>query len=179
MDFSKLQNVFDDTDAAPEYEPIPAGEYEAGLVSGAFMESKQGTPGYTITFEIRDGGQAGRRLTDTLWLTPAAIPFTKRDLSKIGITSFEQMKRPVPAGIVCRLRVALRRDDDGTEYNKVRSWEPVRLEQEMPSTGAHGTNGSEAASTSIQGLETPSTGAQDAEPDEQQEGDEDEIIPFD
>lgn len=176
MDFTKLQNEFNDVDAAPEYEPLPAGEYEAGLVSGSFSESRQGTPGYTITFEIRDGEQAGRRLSDTLWLTPAAIPFTKRDLSKLGITSFEQMKRPVPEGIVCRLRVALRRDDDGTQYNKLRSWEPVRLEQETPSTGTQGTNGSEPVSTSIETVETPSESIQDA--DEREGGNEDELIPF-
>jgi hypothetical protein len=61
-------------------------------------------------------------------LTPAALPLAKRDLSKLGVTSLEQLERPLPPGIRCRVKVVLRKADDGTEYNKVQSFAVVGID---------------------------------------------------
>jgi hypothetical protein len=54
---------------------------------------------------------------------------TKRDLAKIGISRPEQLEQPMPPGIVCKLKIALRKDDDGTERNRVSRFELLRVEQ--------------------------------------------------
>ena len=69
------------------------------------------------------------RVVQTLGLTTqAALPMTKRDLSKLGITTPEQMERPIPKGIVCKVSVTLRADDDGTQRNHVRKFDVLRVE---------------------------------------------------
>jgi len=63
-----------------------------------------------------------------LWLTPAALPMSKRDLGKLGVTSIEQLEQPLPAGIRCTVKLALRRSDDGGEYNRVRSFDVIGID---------------------------------------------------
>jgi hypothetical protein len=60
-----------------------------------------------------------------LWLTPAALPQTKRDCAKLGITQLEQIERgELPPGrIRCAVRVVLRADDSGAKFNRVRGFE--------------------------------------------------------
>jgi hypothetical protein len=52
---------------------------------------------------------------------------TKRDLGRLGVTSLDQLDRPLPPGIVCDVRVALRADDDGLERNRVVSFQVVAV----------------------------------------------------
>ena len=52
----------------------------------------------------------------------------KRDLAKLGVTALEQLERPLPPGIRCKVKLALRRDDDGTEYNRVKTFEVVGID---------------------------------------------------
>ena len=66
-----------------------------------------------------DGEHAGRRLWHDVWLTEAAMSLAKRDLGKLGVTSLEQLERPLPEGIIIDAKVALRRGDDGEEFNRV------------------------------------------------------------
>ena len=56
----------------------------------------------------------------------------KRDLAKIGIATTEQLERPLPAGIVVAARVALRKDDDGAEFNRVTRFDVVAVETPAP-----------------------------------------------
>jgi hypothetical protein len=52
---------------------------------------------------------------------------TKRDLAKLGVTSLDMLDRPLPAGIVCDVKVVLRVDDDGVERNRVVSFNVVEV----------------------------------------------------
>jgi hypothetical protein len=126
---SNIGDLWNATTAADDYRPIPAGEYVARIVSGELETSRQGTPGFKLTYEICEGEFTGRRLWLDLWLTEAALPMTKRDLAKIGISRPEQLEQPMPPGIVCKLKIALRKDDDGTERNRVSRFELLRVEQ--------------------------------------------------
>jgi hypothetical protein len=122
-----LARRFSETEAAPEYAPIPKAAYIADVTSGELMKSGSGTPGFTLGFTIREGEHKDRHVWHTLWLTPAAMPMTKRDLAKLGVVSLDQLERPVPPGIVCRLFVVIRNDDDGKSYNRVTSYEVVDI----------------------------------------------------
>jgi hypothetical protein len=118
-DVEDLLKRFDETEPAAEYEPVPPGRYEVDFVRGEACRSSRGTPGYTGEFEISKGEYQGRRLWHTFWLTEAADAYTKRDLSKLGITRGEQLNQPVPPGIFCFVQVVVRTDDNGVERNVI------------------------------------------------------------
>jgi hypothetical protein len=87
-----------------------------------FTSKTKGTAGYKLAFRVLEGDHQGRQFWHDVWLTPAALPMAKRDLTKLGVTALEQLERPLPPGIRCRVKLALRRDDDGAEYNRVKTF---------------------------------------------------------
>lgn len=128
-----IASAWQSTQAAGELTPLPPGEYIAHVISGdLFTARTNGTAGYKLTFQVCEGPHQGRRFWHDLWLTPAALPMTKRDLAKIGVTAMEQLEAPIPQGIRCKVKLALRKDDDGTEYNRVRSFEVVGIDRAEP-----------------------------------------------
>ena len=127
-----LETAWSAAESAKDYTALPAGEYVARIIDGALCTSRKNTPGYKLAFEVLEGEHAGRRFWHDLWLTEAALPMTKRDLGKLGITRLEQLDQPFPPGIRCKVKLALRREDDGTEYNRVRSFKVVGLDEPEP-----------------------------------------------
>lgn len=120
------------TDAAGEFAPLPPGWYVCRAESGELDASQKGTPGYKLTFRVLDGDFTGRKLWHDLWLTPAALPMSKRDLAKLGIDEPAKLEQPFPPGIRCRVQIALRRDDDGTERNEVKRFEVIGIDPPEP-----------------------------------------------
>lgn len=120
-----LERAWARAKAANESGPLPAGEYVAAIVSSKLATASTGTESLKLTFEVLEGEQAGCRLWHDLWLTEAAMPMTKRDLAKLGVTEFDQLDTPLPRGIRCRVKVALRRDDNGVAWNRVQAFEVV------------------------------------------------------
>ncbi|HBI43528.1 MAG TPA: hypothetical protein DDY78_11840 [Planctomycetales bacterium] len=124
-----LAETWKRTEAAADFAPLPAGEYLFRILSGELFTSKQrSTPGYKLTLEVTEGEYESRRAWVDLWLTPAALPMTKRDLAKLGITSLEQLEKPLPAGILIRGKLAIRRNDDGSESNRLTRFECAGIE---------------------------------------------------
>lgn len=123
-----LRQAWDSTKAADDFAPLPAGTYVARIVSGELATAKSGTPGYKLTFRVLEGEYDGRQFWHDIWLTAAALPMAKRDLGKLGISALEQLERPLPPGIRAKCKVALRKDDDGTEYNRVRSFDVLGID---------------------------------------------------
>lgn len=128
-DQGRLQDAWGHTEAAEDFAPLPAGEYIARIIAAELFTSKtKGTAGYKLSFRVLEGDYEGRQFWHDVWLTPAALPMAKRDLGKLGVTSLEQLETPLPPGIRCQVKLALRPDDDGTEYNRVRSFEVVGID---------------------------------------------------
>jgi hypothetical protein len=127
-----LADTWAKTEAAAEFAPLPKGEYDAVIVQGELFTARTGTPGYKLTFEVPEGEYAGRRFWHEVWLTQAALPLAKRDLGKLGITRLEQLEQPLPARFRCRAKLALRKEDDGTERNRVVRFEVVGVEKPDP-----------------------------------------------
>jgi len=124
-----FNDVWNSTTAAGDFGPVPRGEYVCHVTKGELETSRtKGTPGYKVEFVVIDGEFKGRKLWLDCWLTPAALPQSKRDLGKLGITTPEQMEQPLPRGIRCKVQVTVRRDDDGTEQNRVRSFEVIGID---------------------------------------------------
>jgi hypothetical protein len=129
----RLRQAWDKTKAAEEFKPLPGGTYAAHIIGGELFQSKtKGTPGYKLTFKVCEGDYAGRQFWSDLWLSEAALPMAKRDLGKLGVTSLDQLERPLPEGICVKAKVTLRKEDDGTEYNRVRSFEVVGIDKPEP-----------------------------------------------
>jgi hypothetical protein len=128
-DREKLQQAWEKTEAADDFAPLPSGEYICRVLSGELFNSKKKTPGYKLTFEVTEGEHADRRIWHDLWLTPQALPMSKRDLAKLGVTKLDQLEQPLPPGILVKVKLALRKDDDGQEHNRVRSFEAIGIEK--------------------------------------------------
>jgi hypothetical protein len=125
-----LKSLWNETEAAGELAPLPAGDYVAHIVGGTLETSRtNGTPGYKLTFRVCEGSFEGRQFWHDCWLTAAALPQSKRDLGKLGVVSLEQLDAPLPRGIRCKVKLALRRDDDGNERNRVRTFEVVGIDE--------------------------------------------------
>jgi hypothetical protein len=119
-----------DISPAPEYGPIPTGRYIAHAVEGELFSAGTGTPGYKITFAIAEGDYEGRRVWYDIWLTGAAKAQAVRDFGKLGIRSKEQLERPLPRGIRCDIQVVKRKNDQGNEYNAVKSFTVLGIDPE-------------------------------------------------
>lgn len=129
-DRDRLQDAWNETQAAEDFAPLPGGEYVCYAVAAdPFNAKTKGTPGVKIAFKIIEGEHTGRQVWHDCWLTPAALSQTKRDLGKLGIMALEQLERPLPPGIRCQVRVVLRRDDDGAEHNRVKSFAVVGIDE--------------------------------------------------
>ncbi len=127
-----IARAWAETQAAGEFGVLPAGEYVAVIIGGELFTAGTGTPGYKLTFKVGEGEHAGRHFWHDLWLTPAAVAMAKRDLGKLGVTSLDQLERPLPQGIRCKVKLTLRRDDDGNESNRVRSFEVIGIDTPQP-----------------------------------------------
>jgi hypothetical protein len=127
-DREKLQHAWKMTEAAAEFEPLPKGEYTFRIIAGDLFTSKRGTPGYKLTLEVTDGDYDGRRVWADFWLTPAALPMTKRDLAKIGIADLRQLEHPLPAVILIKGKLALRADEDGNQSNRLLRFHSLGIE---------------------------------------------------
>jgi hypothetical protein len=124
-----LRRAWQDTAAAAEFAPLPPGEYTFRIVSGELFTSKsKGTPGYKLTLQVTEGEHEGRRAWCDFWLTPAALPMTKRDLHKIGVRDLDQLEHPLPPGILIRGKLALRTGDDANESNRLTRFDCIGVE---------------------------------------------------
>ena len=130
-----IRDAWESTQAADDYgKPLPAGDYVSRIIHGELKQSKANqTPGYSLTFEVIEPSEhKGRKFWHDCWLTPAAMPQTKRDLGKLGVTSLEQLENPLPKFIRCKVKLALRKEDDGTEANRVRAFEVLGIDKPEP-----------------------------------------------
>jgi hypothetical protein len=126
----KLQRAFDATKAAGDLTPLPSGTYEAHATDGTLGTSRsKGTPFYKLTFRVCEGEHQGRHFWHDVYLTEAAMPLAKRDLAKLGIQRLEQLQQPLPALFRCRVKVALRKSDDGNEFNAVKTFEVIGIDK--------------------------------------------------
>jgi hypothetical protein len=126
-----IRDNWENTAAAGDFGLLAPGAYVARIIAGEFKQSKRNsTPGYSLTFEVLEPAEhKGRKFWHDCWLTPAAMPQTKRDLGKLGVTNLEQLENPLPKYIRCQCKIALRKDDDGNEANRLKSFEVLGIDK--------------------------------------------------
>jgi hypothetical protein len=140
-DFNRL---WESTEAAPEMAPLPSGSYRCLVSDGRLAQAATGTRSYKVAFAIIDGKYTNRKVWMDLWLTDRALAMTKRDLAKLQITRPEQLNKPPRPGIIAEVRVALRTEDDGRQYNKVNGFTIV---EKAPAPSVLGADADEEADT--------------------------------
>ena len=131
-DRDRLERTWEMTKPADDLKPIPRGDYRCRVTNGELFNAKSGTPGYKLTLEVLDGEHAGRRVWHDIWLSAPALPMAKRDLAKLAIEHPSQLERPLPEGIIVAARVALRRGDDGAEFNRIVRFDLVDVDPPTP-----------------------------------------------
>ncbi len=138
-----LDSDWQTIDAAPDLgQPVPRGQYTALIVEGALFTAGTGTPGYKLRFEIAEGDYKGRSVWHDIWLSGKAKNQAVRDLRKIGVTSKEQLEKPIPSRrIRCRVTAVVRKDNDGVERNDVRSFEVLGIDPPPAADPFAPTNG--------------------------------------
>lgn len=125
-----LNETWNNTAAAGDFGPVPRGEYVCHVTKGELESSRTNrTPGFKIEFTVLEGDFKGRKFWLDCWLTPAAMPQSKRDLGKLGITSLAQMEQPLPRWLRAKVTVVVRKDDDGIERNRVRLFEVIGIDK--------------------------------------------------
>jgi len=129
-DRASLKQGWGQTPEAKGRAPVPRGDYVARVLGGRLFQSTKGTPGYKLALEIAEGEYAGKKLWHDIWLTKAAMVMAKRDLKKLGINEPEQLDKPLPEGIVVKARIALRREDNGTSWNRIIGFDVLRVERQ-------------------------------------------------
>jgi hypothetical protein len=124
--------AFDSTPPAPDFAPVPAGVYSARVLKGEYTTTRTGADAYRLKFVIAEGEHAGKTVIRTWTFSPKALPYTKRDLAAIGLTSSAALLSPFPPPgreYIVRLVVVLQRDDTGIERNDVKKIEIVRVDE--------------------------------------------------
>ena len=107
-----LEKVFAGADV------IPAGVFVVELTRGGIGQSKGGTPRYELRGKIVEGEHAGRTVFDDFYLTQAAMWKTRPMLTKLGITTADQLRRELPAGLFARVTLKIE-EHEGTRRNKI------------------------------------------------------------
>jgi hypothetical protein len=124
--------------------PLPSGSYRCLLSDGRLAQAATGSRSYKVTFTVLDGQYTNRKIWADLWLTSRALAMTKRDLAKLQITRPEQLNEPPRPGIIAEVRVALRTEDDGRQFNKVNGFTIV---EEAPAPSVFSPDPDEEADT--------------------------------
>ncbi len=128
-----VQERFDNAEAAPTFpDLVPKGEYVAHWKAIKVSQNRNGKPRAVLTFEIVEGEFAGKRAWCDLYLTEAATPRSKRELAKLGISTYEDMTAPVPQWLRCLLRIVVETDDDEAQRNKITDFTVIAFEDAQP-----------------------------------------------
>jgi hypothetical protein len=122
-----------------DFEPLPAGTYEALIIDSEMKPTKSGSGSYLqLTFEILDGPHKGRLLWARLNLdnpNATAVAIARAELSAICRAvsvlapkdSVELHNLPLVIHVRCK-----KRDDTGEVTNEVKGYSPRTVPAETP-----------------------------------------------
>lgn len=127
-------DFFDDWDnvqASDELGPIPPGTYEAYATDGKIAQARTGTPSYQLEFTVvNHDDHTNRKCWYDIWLTEPNRKSAKRDLLKLAIDKpKQQLEMPLPPGILCRIKVVIQTSNKGNEFNRVKNFEVIRVDE--------------------------------------------------
>lgn len=84
VDITTEDAFFIDFSAVPDLGPLPAGQYDASIVTAKPGMSQSGNPKIDVAWRVEGGEYEGRQIFDTLSWHPNAIAITKKRLRDLG-----------------------------------------------------------------------------------------------
>ncbi len=108
---------------------VPAGVYDAAILDGYLVNIcypfNTRAPYYYAVFRVTEGPYAGARFSLSIyWRTEPERQDALRQLRKLGITNFDQLKgMPPNRGLRCRAGLTLHERSGGKPYNRVEWFE--------------------------------------------------------
>ena len=128
----KPPSGLDAFDNAKPFQPLPGAVYTARVVSGQYTQTKaKGEDCYRMVFEVTEGTERGERIARVWTFGDRAVRYAKRDLAAFGLSTAKQLLEPFPPTgreIYCKLTVALKRGDNGSEFNDVKRIDVLKAE---------------------------------------------------
>lgn len=112
---------------------LPPGEYRVQITRSELKETRNGGPVLSFTYEIREGAFQGRRVWDYLRLwhaNPVTAEIAMRRLKSIATASGCPNPNYIADsselhGREMRIKVSIRRDECGNEYQSIRAYLPA------------------------------------------------------
>jgi hypothetical protein len=104
---------------------LPPGTYSARVEASRVVWSlATKNVGVTIRWEII-GRFEGEKAWLTLWLSPAALARSKRELARLGVHTVASLDNdpPVPPGALCRLVIAEKFTREGWREIRIVRWD--------------------------------------------------------
>lgn len=108
---------------------VPPGNYIGTLIESRIVcATSTRTPGVCLYWEVDDNG-VPTRVWRTLWLSPAAMRWSKRELAGLGVQSLGDLDHdpPVAPGAICRLVVADIKNSEGCIERTIVKWKVLSL----------------------------------------------------
>lgn len=120
---------------------LPPGEYRVQIIRSELKETRNGGPVLSFTYEIREGAFQGRRVWDYLRLwhaNPVTAEIAMRRLKSIATASGCPNPNYIADsselhGREMRIKVSIRRDECGNEYQSIRAYLPAERIPASPS----------------------------------------------
>ena len=127
-----VQADFTGIEPSTGWEPLPEGEYVMVVHEVEEVTAKTGTPGIRVTFRVAVGEHRDHPVTDTLWITPKAMPFVMQRLEALGVqvpngplTIDERLLHGRRAQLLVRHEPWEDRDGNARVAERVKAYEPV------------------------------------------------------
>lgn len=145
---SYLNLDLSDTKAGLDFEPVPAGVYEAQIIDSEERKSKNDNDMLNLTWLVIDGEQAGRMVFDRIMLSGSddSINFGKRRLKTIA----EAIGHPNPNfigdkeelhGLPCIITVVVKKGTEGySDSNEIKNYQALNSTKPQPAAAAAPAN---------------------------------------
>ena len=152
----QLNSHLDKYRTLDSYSPLPPGEYHVGIMASELKNTRSGGSMLSFTYEVMDGDYQGSRVWDNLNLwhnNPKTVEIAMRQLKSIATASGYPNPNYIPDsselhGLEMKVKLAIRRDGDGNEYQDIKAYLPLNAASSAAS--AVGTAASLAPSAGTQ-----------------------------
>lgn len=162
---SYLNMDLSDAKVGLDFEPVPAGDYQAQVIDSELTQSKSDNTMLTLTWLVIDGEQAERLIFDRVMLSGSdkSVAFGKRRLKTIA----DAIGHPNPNriedsgelhGLPCLITVAVRKSTEGySDSNEVRNYHPLAnaAPQRAPAAPPANTSPAQVAAPPNSRAQTP------------------------
>lgn len=116
-----------------QFQLLPPGEYRVAIMNTEVKETRSGGSMLAMTYEVQDGERRGAKVFDNLNIwhsSPRAVEFALRQLKTIATCCGHSNPNYIADtselhGQEMIVKLAIRKGDDGTEYQDVKGYKEI------------------------------------------------------